>query len=154
MARIAGINIPQNKLVYIGLTYIYGIWIITFSLSLPWLNFPSTLYFCFLSGTCPSTANTSWITSTILWLRIEVLSSSGERWQYILIIVFQWFIYFWNTLISTLRLKMMHYSLMCISRRSLTTYLILILYSFFMLFDMRTKASTISSFLNFVLDGT
>ena len=25
MARIAGINIPQNKLVYIGLTYIYGI---------------------------------------------------------------------------------------------------------------------------------
>ena len=25
MARIAGINIPQNKLVQIGLTYIYGI---------------------------------------------------------------------------------------------------------------------------------
>ena len=25
MARIAGINIPQNKLVHIGLTYIYGI---------------------------------------------------------------------------------------------------------------------------------
>ena len=25
MARIAGVNIPQNKLVYIGLTYIYGI---------------------------------------------------------------------------------------------------------------------------------
>ena len=25
MARIAGINIPQNKLVQVGLTYIYGI---------------------------------------------------------------------------------------------------------------------------------
>ena len=25
MARIAGINIPQNKIVRIGLTYIYGI---------------------------------------------------------------------------------------------------------------------------------
>ena len=25
MARIAGINIPQHKLVHIGLTYIYGI---------------------------------------------------------------------------------------------------------------------------------
>ena len=25
MTRIAGINIPQNKLVHIGLTYIYGI---------------------------------------------------------------------------------------------------------------------------------
>ena len=25
MARIAGINIPQNKIVHIGLTYIYGI---------------------------------------------------------------------------------------------------------------------------------
>ena len=25
MARIAGINIPQNKNVHIGLTYIYGI---------------------------------------------------------------------------------------------------------------------------------
>ena len=25
MARIAGVNIPQNKLVYIGLTYIFGI---------------------------------------------------------------------------------------------------------------------------------
>ena len=25
MARIAGVNIPQNKLVEIGLTYIYGI---------------------------------------------------------------------------------------------------------------------------------
>ena len=25
MARIAGINIPQNKLVHIGITYIYGI---------------------------------------------------------------------------------------------------------------------------------
>ena len=25
MARIAGINIPQNKLVHLGLTYIYGI---------------------------------------------------------------------------------------------------------------------------------
>ena len=25
MARIAGVNIPQNKLVKIGLTYIYGI---------------------------------------------------------------------------------------------------------------------------------
>mgnify|MGYP003322261192 CR=1 FL=1 len=25
MARIAGVNIPQNKLVQIGLTYIYGI---------------------------------------------------------------------------------------------------------------------------------
>ena len=25
MARIAGVNIPQNKLVYVGLTYIYGI---------------------------------------------------------------------------------------------------------------------------------
>ena len=25
MARIAGVNIPQNKLVHIGLTYIYGI---------------------------------------------------------------------------------------------------------------------------------
>ena len=25
MARIAGINIPQNKLVHIGLTYIYGL---------------------------------------------------------------------------------------------------------------------------------
>ena len=25
MARIAGIKIPQNKLVHIGLTYIYGI---------------------------------------------------------------------------------------------------------------------------------
>ena len=26
MARIAGVNIPQNKLVRIGLTYIFGIW--------------------------------------------------------------------------------------------------------------------------------
>ena len=25
MARIAGINIPQNKIVRVGLTYIYGI---------------------------------------------------------------------------------------------------------------------------------
>ncbi|MAQ28346.1 MAG: 30S ribosomal protein S13 [Pelagibacteraceae bacterium] len=25
MARIAGVNIPQNKLVHIGLTYIYGV---------------------------------------------------------------------------------------------------------------------------------
>ena len=25
MARIAGINIPQNKIVHVGLTYIYGI---------------------------------------------------------------------------------------------------------------------------------
>ena len=25
MARIAGVNIPQNKIVRIGLTYIYGI---------------------------------------------------------------------------------------------------------------------------------
>ena len=25
MARIAGVNIPQNKLVKVGLTYIYGI---------------------------------------------------------------------------------------------------------------------------------
>ena len=25
MARIAGVNIPQNKLVQVGLTYIYGI---------------------------------------------------------------------------------------------------------------------------------
>ena len=25
MARIAGVNIPQNKLVFVGLTYIYGI---------------------------------------------------------------------------------------------------------------------------------
>ena len=25
MARIAGVNIPQNKLVYVGLTYIFGI---------------------------------------------------------------------------------------------------------------------------------
>ena len=25
MARISGVNIPQNKLVYIGLTYIYGL---------------------------------------------------------------------------------------------------------------------------------
>ena len=25
MARIAGVNIPQNKLVRVGLTYIYGI---------------------------------------------------------------------------------------------------------------------------------
>ena len=25
MARIAGVNLPQNKLVFIGLTYIYGI---------------------------------------------------------------------------------------------------------------------------------
>ena len=25
MARIVGVNIPQNKLVHIGLTYIYGI---------------------------------------------------------------------------------------------------------------------------------
>ena len=25
MARIAGVNIPQNKLVHIGLTYIFGI---------------------------------------------------------------------------------------------------------------------------------
>ena len=25
MARVAGINIPQNKLVHVGLTYIYGI---------------------------------------------------------------------------------------------------------------------------------
>ena len=25
MARVAGVNIPQNKLVFIGLTYIYGI---------------------------------------------------------------------------------------------------------------------------------
>ena len=25
MARVAGVNIPQNKLVHIGLTYIYGI---------------------------------------------------------------------------------------------------------------------------------
>ena len=25
MARIAGVNIPQNKLVHVGLTYIYGI---------------------------------------------------------------------------------------------------------------------------------
>ena len=25
MARIAGVNIPQNKIVHIGLTYIYGI---------------------------------------------------------------------------------------------------------------------------------
>ena len=25
MARISGVNIPQNKLVHIGLTYIYGI---------------------------------------------------------------------------------------------------------------------------------
>ena len=30
MARIAGVNIPQNKLVHIGLTYIYGIGV-TFS---------------------------------------------------------------------------------------------------------------------------
>jgi small subunit ribosomal protein S13 len=30
MARIAGINIPQNKLVHIGLTYIYGIGDINF----------------------------------------------------------------------------------------------------------------------------
>ena len=27
MARIAGVNIPQNKLVHVGLTYIYGKWI-------------------------------------------------------------------------------------------------------------------------------
>ena len=25
MARIAGVNIPQNKLVHVGLTYIYGV---------------------------------------------------------------------------------------------------------------------------------
>ena len=25
MARIAGVNIPQNKVVHVGLTYIYGI---------------------------------------------------------------------------------------------------------------------------------
>ncbi len=25
MARIAGVNIPQNKLVHVGLTYVYGI---------------------------------------------------------------------------------------------------------------------------------
>ena len=25
MARIAGVNIPQNKIVQVGLTYIYGI---------------------------------------------------------------------------------------------------------------------------------
>ena len=25
MARISGVNIPQNKLVHIGLTYIYGV---------------------------------------------------------------------------------------------------------------------------------
>ena len=25
MARIAGVNIPQNKIVNVGLTYIYGI---------------------------------------------------------------------------------------------------------------------------------
>ena len=138
------------------LTYIYGIWIITFCLSLSWMNYPPALYFCFLSGTSPSTANTYWISTIILlWLWVEILSSSRKSWQNILIIIFEWFIYFRNTLISSsLRLKMVHYSLMSISRRSLTTYLILILYSFFMLFDVRTKASAISCFLNFVFDST
>lgn len=137
------------------LTYIYGIWIITFCLSLSWMNYPTALYFCFLSGTSPSTANTCWITSSIiLWLWVEILSSSWKSWQYILIVIFEWFIYFWYTLISTLRLKMVHYSLMSISRRSLTTYLILILNSFFVLFYVRTKASSISWFFNFVFDST
>ena len=34
MARIAGVNIPQNKLVQVGLTYIYGIGEINFSTNL------------------------------------------------------------------------------------------------------------------------
>ena len=31
MARIAGVNIPQNKLVQVGLTYIMGAWAIHFN---------------------------------------------------------------------------------------------------------------------------
>lgn len=136
------------------LTYIDCIWIITFGLSLSWMDHPSTLYFCFLSGASPSTANTSCITSTIiLWLWVEVLSSSWKSWQNILIVIFERFVYFRNTLISSLRLKVMHYSLMSISCRSLTPYLVLSLYGFLMLFYMRAKSSTVSAFLYFIFDG-
>ena len=42
MARIAGVNIPQNKLVHIGLTYIYGIGDKFSSKICKSLNIPST----------------------------------------------------------------------------------------------------------------
>ena len=108
------------------LTYIYCIWIITFGLSLSWMNHSPTLHLSFLPGTSSSTSHTcDCITSTIvtLCLWIEILSSSWKSWQYVLIIIFQWFVYFWYSLICTGCLKMVHNSLMSISSWSLTTYL-------------------------------
>lgn len=144
------------------LTYVYGVWIILICLSLSWLNLPFTLDICFLSCASPSTANSSWITSTIILRRlwVEILSSSWKSWQYILVLIFhlvlifQWFIYFWNSLISTLRLKMMNYPLVGISCWSLTTNLVLSLNSFFVLFYMRAKSSSISRFFYFVFNCT
>lgn len=127
------------------LTYVYGIWIILISLSLSRMDLPFSLYVCFLSRASPSTTNSSWITSAIiLWLRVEILSSSWKSWQYILVVIFQGFIYFWHCLISTLGLKMMNYPLMSISCWSLTSNLVLSLNSFFMLFYVWAKSSTVS----------
>lgn len=127
------------------LTYVYGIWIILISLSLSRMDLPFSLHVCFLSRASPSAANSGWITSAIiLWLRVEILSSSWKSWQYILVVIFQGFIYFRHSLISTLRLKMMDYPLMSISSWSLTTNLVLSLYSFLVLFYVWAKSSTIS----------
>lgn len=143
----------------IVLAYVDGVWIISIGLSLSWIYHTTTLNFSFLSGASPSTTNSSWISSTIIWLWIrfawiKVLSCPWKSWQYILVVIFQWFVYFWNSLITSLRLKVMNYSLVSITSWSLTTYLVLCLNGFFMLLDVRTKSSSISIFFYFVFNCT
>ena len=143
----------------IVLAYVDGVWIISIGLSLSWIYHSTTLNFSFLPGASPSTTNSSWISSTIIWLWVslgwvKVLSSPRKSRQYILVVIFQWFVYFWNSLITSLRLKVMNYSLMSIACWSLTTYLILCLNGFFVLLDVRTEASSISIFFNFVFNCT
>jgi len=124
------------------LTYVNGVWIVSIWLSLSWMNHSPTLDIWFLPRTSSPTSNASWIASTILRLRVEVLSCSWKRRQNVFIVVFKGFVYFWHCLISTLGLKMMHYPLMSISSWCLTSYVGICGYhGFLMLFYVRAIAS-------------
>ena len=124
------------------LTYVDRIWIVSICLALSRMNHSTTLDISFLSCTSSPTAHTSWITSTILGLWIEILSSSRKSWQNIHVIILKRFVDFWHSLISTLSLKMMHYSLMSISSWSLASYVgICSGHCFLMLLYVRAIAS-------------
>ena len=125
------------------MTNINGVRIISIFLPLSRMDQSACLDFCLLSCAGSPTSNTRWISSTILRLRIEVLSCSRKRWQNIFIVIFERFVYFRHSWISSLRLKMMNYTIISTSSRSLTSKISICLSNgLLMLLDMRAISST------------